>query len=90
MTFHHDQKFFDITDYIVFAITLLIPILIGMYYSFIAKNTPKTVSEYLVGNRNMGLFPVSMSLAARYCIYLLDMSLNVNYNFLFSVSFLDI
>lgn len=54
---------FDWPDYVVFVIMLLICIAIGIYFGFV--NTAKTASDYLVGGRNMKIFPISMSLIAR-------------------------
>lgn len=53
---------FDWPDYLVFTAMLIISGAIGVYYGFIAKQ--KTTAEYLVGGRNMGTLPVSMSLVA--------------------------
>ena len=61
-----DQKYFNSLDYTIFCLMMLVPLLIGLYYLLIARKRSPTVSEYLVGNRNMSIFPVSMSLAARY------------------------
>uniref|UniRef100_T1JCV4 Sodium-coupled monocarboxylate transporter 1 n=1 Tax=Strigamia maritima TaxID=126957 RepID=T1JCV4_STRMM len=58
---HHLQ----IVDYIIFVLTLIVSLLIGLYYAF-TGNKQKTVQEYLVGNRNMGVLPVAMSLLATF------------------------
>lgn len=56
-------------DYVVFLIMLLSCSMIGVYFGFIQKK-PKKSSEaadnYLVGGRKLGVFPVTMSLIARF------------------------
>lgn len=51
-------------DYTAFVFMLLLCILIGIYFGFIEK-TKSTESEYLVGGRNMLIFPIALSLVAR-------------------------
>lgn len=55
-------------DYVVFVLMLCSCALIGVYFGFIKKN-PKKCKEaeanYLVGGRQMSIFPVTMSLIAR-------------------------
>lgn len=60
-----DEKYFDIFDYIVFAAMLLISAWIGVYFAFFARVKQNTTSEYLMGSKTMGIFPISMSLIAR-------------------------
>ncbi|XP_017784798.1 PREDICTED: sodium-coupled monocarboxylate transporter 1-like [Nicrophorus vespilloides] len=60
------EKYFDVFDYIVFAAMLLISALIGVYFAFFAKVKQNTTSEYLMGSKTMGIFPISMSLIASY------------------------
>ncbi|KZC10252.1 Sodium-coupled monocarboxylate transporter 1 [Dufourea novaeangliae] len=55
---------FGIYDYAVFAFMLLICGVIGIYFGFVKKSTG--VDEYLVGGRNMKMFPVSFSLIASF------------------------
>uniref|UniRef100_T1JCV3 Sodium-dependent multivitamin transporter n=1 Tax=Strigamia maritima TaxID=126957 RepID=T1JCV3_STRMM len=55
----------QIVDYIIFVLTLLISLAIGLYYAF-TGGKQKTVQEYLVGNRKMGVLPVAMSLLATF------------------------
>ncbi|KAK4878994.1 hypothetical protein RN001_007140 [Aquatica leii] len=59
-------KYFDYLDYIVFAFMLIISALIGVYFAFFAKVKQNTTSEYLMGGKTMGTFPISMSLIASY------------------------
>ncbi|XP_018569275.1 sodium-coupled monocarboxylate transporter 1-like [Anoplophora glabripennis] len=60
------DKYFDIFDYIVFAAMLIVSALIGVYFAFFAKVKQNTTSEYLMGGKSMGIFPISMSLIASY------------------------
>lgn len=60
------KKYFDAIDYVVFAIMLVVSALIGVYFAFFAKVKQNTTSEYLMGGKTMGIFPISMSLIARY------------------------
>ncbi|CAH0557293.1 unnamed protein product [Brassicogethes aeneus] len=62
----HIDKYFDVFDYIVFAAMLLVSALIGVYFAFFAKIKQNTTSEYLMGGKTMGIFPISMSLIASY------------------------
>lgn len=59
------DKYFDYIDYIMFGAMLLISALIGVYFAFFAKIKQNTTSEYLMGGKTMGIFPISMSLIAR-------------------------
>lgn len=59
------DRYFDVYDYIVFAAMLIISSLIGVYFAFFAKVKQNTTSEYLMGGKTMGIFPISMSLIAR-------------------------
>lgn len=63
----HDEvdTYFDIFDYIVFAAMLIVSSIIGIYFAFFAKVKQNTTSEYLMGGKTMGIFPISMSLIAR-------------------------
>lgn len=56
-------------DYLVFVFMLLSCAMIGVYFGFIQKKPKKGTedeSDYLVGGRKMKVFPVAMSLIARY------------------------
>lgn len=61
-----ENRYFEAIDYAVFAIMLLLSALIGVYFAFFAKRKQNTTSEYLMGGKTMGIFPISMSLIARY------------------------
>lgn len=56
-------------DYLVFVIMLISCSLIGIYFGFIQKKSKKSsdgAADYLVGGRNMQVFPITMSLIARW------------------------
>ena len=48
-------------DYVIFAATLAISLGIGIYYA-LTGGKQKTTKEYLLANRNMGTFPVALSI----------------------------
>lgn len=50
-------------DYLVFMSMLFLCILIGIYFGFIKKSISE--SEYLMGGRNMMIFPIALSLISR-------------------------
>ena len=54
-----------VADYIIFASVLLISLGIGIYYS-LAGDRQRTNKEYLLGNRNMALIPVTLSLTVSF------------------------
>ncbi|XP_055709051.1 sodium-coupled monocarboxylate transporter 1-like [Phlebotomus papatasi] len=56
------QPSLDYIDYVLFILVLLISFLIGLYYGMLSKVKQDTPEEYFLGNRNMGVFPVSISL----------------------------
>jgi len=51
-------------DYVIFIGTLAVSVLIGIYYAFIKKQ--RTNDELFVGGRNIGIFPIALSLLATY------------------------
>lgn len=57
-------KLFTWVDYLLFAVTLLVSSLVGIYHAW--RGASDSTSEYLMGGRKMPIFPVAMSLAARY------------------------
>lgn len=59
----HLQRF-SWADYLLFVIMLFSCILIGIYFGFMKKSYSE--SEYLMGGRNMSVFPIALSLVARY------------------------
>ncbi|KAG8327053.1 hypothetical protein J6590_028196 [Homalodisca vitripennis] len=60
------DRYFDWMDYSVFGAMLVFSALIGVYFAFFAKDKQESSSEYLLGGRTMGIFPISMSLIASY------------------------
>ena len=60
----HMQNF-SWPDYLVFISMLLLCILIGIYFGFMQKKSI-TEDDYLMGGRNMLIFPIALSLVARY------------------------
>lgn len=60
----HLQRFTSY-DYVFFAFMLFLCILIGIYFGFVKKKEASAESEYLMGGRKMGVFPISLSLIAR-------------------------
>lgn len=53
---------FSIADYIVFILLLVLSALIGIYYGFVAKKKQDNTAEYLLGGKQLTLFPISISL----------------------------
>ncbi|KAF8763792.1 Sodium-coupled monocarboxylate transporter 1 like protein [Argiope bruennichi] len=52
-----------IVDYIVIAITLALSTLIGLYFRF-SGGRQKTTNEFLMGNQNVHILPVAVSIIA--------------------------
>jgi Na+/proline symporter len=50
-------------DYVVLITTLALSLAIGLYFGCFRGFT--NVEEYLMGNRKMDVFPITMSLVAR-------------------------
>ncbi|KAH9512752.1 Sodium-dependent multivitamin transporter [Bulinus truncatus] len=59
------QHYFHVADFVVFALTIVISIAIGIYYA-ISGGRQKTTSEYLIGGRTMSFLPVAISLMASF------------------------
>ncbi|CAB3374350.1 Hypothetical predicted protein [Cloeon dipterum] len=59
-------KTFSFLDYFVFCSLMLTSAVIGVYFAFFAKQKQNTTKEYLMGGKNMGIFPITMSLVASY------------------------
>ncbi|XP_070495051.1 sodium-coupled monocarboxylate transporter 1-like [Chironomus tepperi] len=57
-------NYFTVIDYGVFVAMLLLSALIGVYFGFISKKKQNNTSEYLLGSKKMGFFPVAASLIA--------------------------
>ena len=60
--------YFELWDYAIFAVMLVVSAIVGVYFGYFAEKKQNTTSEYLMGGKTMGIFPVSMSLIARYFI----------------------
>ena len=56
---------FGVTDYIVFVLILLVPVGMGFISRFTGGRL-KSTSEYLMGNRQMAVVPVAISLAVSF------------------------
>lgn len=48
-------------DYALLAGSVIISLIIGVYYAF-KKGSNKTTEDYLIGGRKMGLIPIALSL----------------------------
>ncbi|KAK3863994.1 hypothetical protein Pcinc_030258 [Petrolisthes cinctipes] len=55
---------FSPLDYAVFSVMLLLSLLVGLYFA--VRSRHKANEEFLVGNRSLTCFPVSMSLVVTY------------------------
>ncbi|EFA03242.2 sodium-coupled monocarboxylate transporter 1 [Tribolium castaneum] len=51
-------------DYVMFVIMLMVCMVIGVYFGFYHAST--NAQEYLMGSRNMQIFPITMSLIASF------------------------
>lgn len=60
-----EHKSLHVGDYIIFAGTLLVSLGIGFYHSF-TGGKQKTTNEYLMGNRQMNILPVTISMTVSY------------------------
>uniref|UniRef100_A0A1B0DEN1 Sodium/solute symporter n=1 Tax=Phlebotomus papatasi TaxID=29031 RepID=A0A1B0DEN1_PHLPP len=54
----------NLVDLVVFVVAFGVSVLIGVYYGFVSKKKQNTPTEYLLGGRRMGIFPVAASLVA--------------------------
>ncbi|CAB0003185.1 unnamed protein product [Nesidiocoris tenuis] len=61
-----EGAFFGVLDYAVFAIMLFLSALVGVHFAWFSKKKQNTTSQYLMGGKEMGVFPISMSLIASY------------------------
>ena len=57
---------FGTFDYVVFVFMLISCAGIGLYYALHGNKSADAEIELLMGGRNMKVFPVAMSLVARY------------------------
>lgn len=55
---------FSSIDYVLFAGMMFLSFLIGIYYGFIRKEKQNTTTEYLLGSKNMKVWPTAISLTA--------------------------
>ncbi|XP_055544401.1 sodium-coupled monocarboxylate transporter 1-like [Wyeomyia smithii] len=60
----HTKVWFTTIDYVIFCTMMLLSAVIGIYYGFFAKQKQNNTAEYLLGSRQMKVFPVAMSLTA--------------------------
>ncbi|XP_067120884.1 sodium-coupled monocarboxylate transporter 1-like [Centruroides vittatus] len=60
---HADR--FCVADYVVFAFMLAVSAAIGIYYACTGQKQ-KTTNEFLLGSKNMSIFPVAMSILASF------------------------
>lgn len=56
---------FHAVDYVLFSLTLVISAGIGIFFAWRDKKL-QTTTEFLLGGRNMSLFPVSLSVMASF------------------------
>lgn len=59
----HLQRF-SWPDYLVFIAMFFLCLLIGIYFGFVKKAVSE--DDYLVGGRNMSVFPIALSLVASF------------------------
>ncbi|XP_065216493.1 sodium-coupled monocarboxylate transporter 1-like [Planococcus citri] len=60
------MKYLDWLDLVMFVGMLIVSAVIGIYFGYFAADKQNTTSQYLMGGKTMGIFPVSMSLIASY------------------------
>ncbi|XP_055594574.1 sodium-coupled monocarboxylate transporter 1-like [Uranotaenia lowii] len=58
------KLWFSAFDYVIFFSMMGLSVLIGIYYGFFAKQKQDNTAEYLLGSKQMKVFPVAMSLTA--------------------------
>jgi len=51
-------------DYLIFSLTLIASLLIGIYHAY--KGAGSSTTNYLLGGKMMAIFPIAMSLSSRY------------------------
>lgn len=62
-TLNNQLQRFGWVDYVVFVLMLAMSAVVGIYWGFFKKQ--ENEQDYLMGGRNMKVFPVAMSLVAR-------------------------
>lgn len=55
---------FNWVEYTVFSSMLALSTLMGIYFG-LYKGSQNTVNSYILGDKNMSIFPIAMSLIAR-------------------------
>ncbi|KAL0278354.1 UNVERIFIED_CONTAM: hypothetical protein PYX00_000192 [Menopon gallinae] len=61
-----NQRRFVVVDYVVMAVMLIGCSLIGLYLALKGKRNADAATEYLMGGRNMKVFPIALSLVASF------------------------
>ena len=56
---------FHVVDYIIFVLTLVISLVIGLSFAYLGRNEQST-DEYLMGGRKMKLVPVAISMCVSF------------------------
>ena len=56
---------FSAWDYVVFVIVLVISVCIGIFHGFF-RGGNKTTQQFLMAGRDMGVFPIALSLLASF------------------------
>lgn len=74
----YDKVQFSWYDYVLFCGMLVVSTLIGVYFGFFDKKKP-SANEYLMGGKKMNIFPIAVSLVARY-FYLNHIYYIISYN----------
>lgn len=57
------QLTFSWIDYLLFIVLIGVSLFVGVFFGFCSKQNSTT--EYLFGGKNMGYFPVAISIIAR-------------------------
>lgn len=58
------SQLFDWVEYTVFGLSLSISLVVGIYYGFIKKKGQNTVEGYVLGQKEIKLLPMAMSLVS--------------------------
>ena len=59
------QKFTAV-DYVVFGLTVLASISIGLFFSWARRSRESTTDDFLMAGRNMRSIPIALSLVASF------------------------
>ena len=65
LVYDYERNTFSVWDYVVFVLFLAISVAIGLFYGCTGKKQ-NTLSEFLMADRNMSVFPVALSLLASF------------------------